>query len=64
MFTPGPDTVRIEVTENQFVFNFRYPGPDGKFGRLDPQRSIPLWETRLDLIPPIQLAPMTLSFQR
>ncbi len=38
MFTPGPDTVRIEVTENQFVFNFRYPGPDGKFGRLDPRK--------------------------
>jgi cytochrome c oxidase subunit II len=29
-------SVQIEVTENQFVFNFRYPGPDGKFGRLDP----------------------------
>jgi cytochrome c oxidase subunit II len=28
--------LEIEVTENQFVFNFRYPGPDGKFGRLDP----------------------------
>jgi cytochrome c oxidase subunit 2 len=38
MFEPGPDTVRIEVTENQFVFNFRYPGPDGKFGRLDPRK--------------------------
>ena len=38
MFTPGPDAVRIEVTENQFVFNFRYPGPDGKFGRLDPRQ--------------------------
>ena len=23
---------------NQFVFNFRYPGPDGKFGRLDPKQ--------------------------
>jgi cytochrome c oxidase subunit II len=30
--------VRIEVTESQFVFNFRYPGPDGKFGRLDPRQ--------------------------
>jgi cytochrome c oxidase subunit 2 len=34
----GPDLIRIEVTENQFVFNFRYPGPDGKFGRLDPRK--------------------------
>jgi cytochrome c oxidase subunit 2 len=38
MFTPAPDAVRIEVTENQFVFNFRYAGPDGKFGRLDPRK--------------------------
>ena len=29
--------IQIETTENQFVFNFRYPGPDGKFGRLDPK---------------------------
>jgi cytochrome c oxidase subunit 2 len=33
-----PDAVQIEVTGNQFVFNFRYPGPDGKFGRLDPKQ--------------------------
>lgn len=32
----GPGALEIEVTANQFVFNFRYPGPDGKFGRLDP----------------------------
>src|ERR1700691_284335 len=30
--------IQIEVTESQFVFNFRYPGPDGKFGRLDPKQ--------------------------
>lgn len=35
---PSPDAIRIEVTEGQFVFNFRYPGPDGKFGRLDPKK--------------------------
>jgi cytochrome c oxidase subunit II len=36
-FSRAPQGVlRVEVTENQFVFNFRYPGPDGKFGRLDP----------------------------
>lgn len=33
----APDAVKVEVTENQFVFNFRYPGPDGKFGKLDPK---------------------------
>ena len=35
---PAADAVQVEVTENQFVFNFRYPGPDGKFGRLDPRQ--------------------------
>jgi len=33
----APDAVQVEVTANQFVFNFRYPGPDGKFGKLDPK---------------------------
>lgn len=33
----APDAIQIEVTANQFVFNFRYPGADGKFGRLDPK---------------------------
>jgi cytochrome c oxidase subunit 2 len=32
-----PDAIQVEVTTNQFVFNFRYPGADGKFGRLDPK---------------------------
>jgi cytochrome c oxidase subunit II len=38
-FTP-PETgaIQIELTTNQFAFNFRYPGPDGKFGRLDPKQ--------------------------
>ena len=31
-----PGAIQVEVTGNQFVFNFRYPGPDGKFGKLDP----------------------------
>jgi cytochrome c oxidase subunit 2 len=31
------DAVQVEVTTNQFVFNFRYAGPDGKFGKLDPK---------------------------
>jgi cytochrome c oxidase subunit II len=34
---PARDAIQIEVTESQFVFTFRYPGPDGKFGRLDPK---------------------------
>ena len=38
-FTPAvADAVQVEVTGNQFVFNFRYPGPDGKFGKLDPKQ--------------------------
>jgi cytochrome c oxidase subunit II len=35
---PSSQPIQIEVTESQFVFNFRYPGPDGKFGRLDPKQ--------------------------
>jgi len=31
------DATLIEVTAQQFVWNFRYPGPDGKFGRNDPK---------------------------
>jgi cytochrome c oxidase subunit 2 len=31
----SPEAVQVEVTGNQFVWNFRYPGPDGRFGRLD-----------------------------
>jgi cytochrome c oxidase subunit II len=38
MIPPDSEPIRIEVTESQFVFNFRYPGPDGKFGRLDPKQ--------------------------
>lgn len=34
---PQSDAIQVEVTANQFVFNFRYAGPDGKFGRLDPK---------------------------
>ncbi|MGA8220708.1 MAG: hypothetical protein WB780_03570 [Candidatus Acidiferrales bacterium] len=35
---PAANAIQVEVTENQFVFNFRYPGPDGKFGKLDPRQ--------------------------
>jgi cytochrome c oxidase subunit 2 len=33
---PAPQAVQVEVTTAQFAYTFRYPGPDGKFGRLDP----------------------------
>ncbi len=36
--TPSPpNAVHIEVTGEQFVWNIRYPGPDGKFGRTHPR---------------------------
>ena len=31
-----PGALQVEVTGQQFAWNFRYPGPDGKFGRTDP----------------------------
>ena len=33
---PAPSAIQIEATTSQFVYTFRYPGPDGKFGMLDP----------------------------
>lgn len=37
-FRPAaPGALQIEVTGQQFAWNFRYPGADGKFGRLNPQ---------------------------
>jgi cytochrome c oxidase subunit 2 len=30
-----PDAIPIEVLSKQFAWTFRYPGPDGKFGRTD-----------------------------
>jgi cytochrome c oxidase subunit 2 len=30
-----PDAMAVEVTSKQFAWSFRYPGPDGKFGRTD-----------------------------
>lgn len=32
----GAGAIQVEVTEEQFAYYFRYPGPDGKFGRIDP----------------------------
>jgi cytochrome c oxidase subunit 2 len=31
------DAVKVEVTAQQFAWNFRYPGPDGKFGKTAPR---------------------------
>ena len=31
---PPEDSVTVEVTAEQFAWNVRYPGPDGKFGSL------------------------------
>jgi len=30
-----PDAIPVEVLSRQFAWNFRYPGPDGKFGHTD-----------------------------
>ncbi len=32
-----PNSVQVEVTGLQFAWYFRYPGPDGKFGRTKPE---------------------------
>jgi cytochrome c oxidase subunit 2 len=32
---PPADAIAIEVTAQQFMWNVRYPGPDGHFGRTD-----------------------------
>ncbi len=32
-----PDAVQVEAVGQQFNWNFRYPGADGKFGRSDPR---------------------------
>src|SRR5207253_2553776 len=32
--SPPADAIKIEVTAQQFAWNFRYPGPDGKFGKI------------------------------
>ncbi len=39
LFTPpSADAMPIQVQAGQFAFYFRYPGPDGKFGPLHPER--------------------------
>jgi cytochrome c oxidase subunit II len=35
---PDPGSMQIDVQAGQFAYYFRYPGPDGKFGALHPDR--------------------------
>ncbi len=35
--TAGPNALVVEITGQQFQWNFRYPGPDGQFGRIAPE---------------------------
>jgi cytochrome c oxidase subunit 2 len=37
--------VRIEITAEQFLWNMRYPGPDGRFGRTSPKYYEPVGNT-------------------
>lgn len=47
----APGAIQIEATASQFVYTFRYPGADGKFGRLDPQLVSPATGNPLGLDP-------------
>jgi cytochrome c oxidase subunit 2 len=35
-FPTDPDVTRVRAVGQQFFWTFHYPGPDGKFGRVDP----------------------------
>lgn len=35
---PAADALQVQVQAGQFAFYFRYPGPDGKFGPLHPDK--------------------------
>lgn len=48
---PSSDSVQVEVTGSQFVYTFRYPGPNKKFGRLDPSLISPATGNPLGLDP-------------
>lgn len=43
--------IQVEVTESQFVYTFRYPGPDRKFGRLEASLISPATGNPLGLDP-------------
>lgn len=36
--SPTPDALQVQAQAGQFAFYFRYPGPDGKFGALHPDK--------------------------
>ncbi|MEP6472327.1 MAG: hypothetical protein ABJC74_01310, partial [Gemmatimonadota bacterium] len=38
---PDPNSLQIDVQAEQFAFYFRYPGPDGKFGVVHPDKIDP-----------------------
>lgn len=44
---PPSDVMTIEITAEQFAWNVRYPGADGKFGRTTPQ--LITWDNPLGL---------------
>jgi cytochrome c oxidase subunit 2 len=48
---PAQGAIQVEATTTQFVYTFRYPGADGKFGRLDPQLVSPATGNPLGLDP-------------
>lgn len=38
-FTPAsPDALQVQAQAEQFAYYFRYPGPDGKFGPIHPEK--------------------------
>jgi len=36
--SPKPDAIQIQAQAEQFAYYFRYPGPDGKFGAVHPDK--------------------------
>lgn len=38
MAPPDPGSLQVDVAAEQFAFNFRYAGPDGKFGVTHPEK--------------------------
>ena len=36
--SPRPDAIQIQAQAEQFAYYFRYPGPDGKFGAIHPDK--------------------------
>jgi cytochrome c oxidase subunit II len=47
----SPEATLIEVTTSQFVYNFRYAGPDGRFGMTNPKLISPSTGNPLGLDP-------------